>query len=71
MEKSFTQFSFPLKYLITSAEWDPNVLQNPNRGPNKIERTIGLLWDIVGDTILALLKYNLYGTSRGREITGA
>ena len=43
MEESFTQYNLPLKYLITSVEWDPNVLENPKRGPNKIEKTMGLL----------------------------
>ena len=41
---------------------DPNVMEDPKRGANKIEKTMGLLWDIIGDTILALPKYNLYGT---------
>ena len=54
LEESFSKFSLPLTYLITSVEHDPKVMEDPKRGPNKIEKTMGLLWDIVEDTILAL-----------------
>ena len=68
MEESFTRYNLPLKYLITSVEWDPNVLGNRKRGPNKIEKTMGLLWDIVEDTIMALPRYNLYSTNHGKSL---
>ena len=55
-------------YLITSVEWDPNILENPKKGPNTIEKTMGLLLDIIEDTIMALPKYNLYGTNRGKSL---
>ena len=29
---------------------------------------MGLLWDIVEDTILALPRYNLHGSNRGKSI---
>ena len=54
MEKSFEEYSMPLKYLITSQKWDSNVLNNPKRGNAKVERTLGILWDIAEDTILAV-----------------
>ena len=57
LEESFSKYSLPLKYLITSVENDPKVMEDPKRGPDKIEKTMGLLWDIVEDTILALQKY--------------
>ena len=68
MEESFTKYNLPLKYLITSLENDPNVMEDPKRGANKIEKTMGLLWDIIEDTILALPKYNLHGTNRGKSL---
>ena len=68
MEESLTQYNLSLKYQITSVEWDPNVLENPKRGPNKIEKTMGLLWDIVEDTIMALPRYNLYSTNHGKSL---
>ena len=68
MEESFTKYNLPLKYLITSLEHDPNVMEDPKRGANKIEKTIFLLWDIIEDMILALPKYNLHGTNRGKSL---
>ena len=68
MEESFSKYNLPLKYFITSFENDPNVMENPKRGPNKIEKTMGLLWDIVEDTIQALPKYYLHGTNRGKSL---
>ena len=41
-------------------------MKNPKRGPNQIEKTMGLLWNIIDDTISALPRYNLHGSSRGR-----
>ena len=29
-------------------------MKNPKRGPNQIEKTMGLLWNIIDDTISAL-----------------
>ena len=58
----------PLKYLVTSAKWDPNVLNNPKTGYTRVERTMGILWDVVEDTVLALPKYNLHGTSWGKSL---
>ena len=44
MEESLTQYNLPLKYIITSVEWDPNVLENPKRGQIRLRR----LWDCCG-----------------------
>ena len=57
-----------MKYLITSLEHDPNVMEDPKRGANKKEKTMGLLWDIIEDTILTLPKYNFHGTNRGKSL---
>ena len=43
-------------------------MENPKRGPNRIEKTMGLPWDIVEDTITALQRYNLHGSNRGKSI---
>ena len=68
MEQAFHAYSMDLKYLITSQKHDPEVLKHPKRGNTRIERTLGVLWDVVDDTIIALPKYNLYGTSRGKPL---
>ena len=41
-------------------------MKNLKTGPNQIEKTMGLLWNIIDDTISALPRYNLHGSSRGR-----
>ena len=66
MGKAFQEYSMDLKYLITSQKPDPTVIEHPKRGNARIERTLGILWDVVEDTILALPKYNLHGTLRGK-----
>ena len=57
-----------LKYLVTSQKYDPAVLEHSKRGNVRIERTLGILWDVVEDTILALPKYNLQRTLRGKPL---
>ena len=66
MEQAFQEYSMALKYLITSQKHDPTVLEHPKRGNARIEHTLGILWDVVEDTIVALPKYNLHGTLRGK-----
>ena len=56
------------KYIITSQKYDPEVLKHPKRGSTKIERPLGLLWNVVDDIITALPKYNLFGSSRGKPL---
>ena len=68
MEKAFQEYSMELKYLVTSQKYDPAVLEHPKRGNVRIERTLGILWDVVEDTILALPKYNLHGTLHGKPL---
>ena len=43
MEKSFEEYSMPLKYLITSAKLDPNVINHLKRGDTRVEKTLGIL----------------------------
>ena len=57
-----------LKYCIASKKHDPNVLNHPARGPEEIEKTLGLLWSVVEDTITATPRYNLYGNARGKPL---
>ena len=66
MKETFERYSLPLKYLISTQEFEPEVMKNPKRGPNQIEKTMGLLWNIIDDTISALPRYNLHGSSRGK-----
>ena len=47
---------------------DPVVLNHPVRGSEKIDKMLGIHWNIIDDTINAILKYNLHGTSRGKEL---
>ena len=42
------------------------MMEDPKRGPNRIEKTMGLLWDVIDDTITALPRYNLHSSSRGK-----
>ena len=66
LKETFERYSLPLKYLISTQEHEPEVMKDPKRGPNRIEKTMGLLWDVIDDTISALPKYNLHGSSRGK-----
>ena len=66
LKETFERYSLPLKYLISSQEHEPDVMKNPKRGPNQIEKTMGLLWNIIDDTISAVPRYNLHGSSRGK-----
>ena len=65
LNKSFNMYSMDLKYVITSMEHDPKVLEDKGRGDDPIERLLGLNWDLRSDTILAKPRYNLFGTARG------
>ena len=33
-----------------------------------VEKTMGLLWNVVEDTFTATPKYNLFGTARGKQL---
>ena len=47
-----------LKYVITSSEFDPEVLEDKGRGDDPIEQLLGLNWNLKTDTILAKPRYN-------------
>ena len=57
-----------LKYCITSKEYDKTVLEHPTRGPEDVEKMMGILWSIPNDTITAVPNYNLHGSARGRAL---
>ena len=57
-----------LKYCISSQQFDPKILEHPKRAPEVVEKTMGLLWNVVEDTITATPKYNLFGTARGKQL---
>ena len=44
------------------------MLEHPNGGAETIEKTMGLLWSVTEDTITAIPRYNLFGSSRGKEL---
>ena len=44
------------------------MLENQKRGPEIIEKTMGLLGNILDDTITATPKYNLFGSARGVQL---
>ena len=52
LEQAFNTYSMDLKYLITSQKHDPTVLKHPKRGNARIERTLGVLWDVVEDSTI-------------------
>ena len=66
--QSLEKYSMRLKYCISSKSFDPKVLEHPKRGPEVIEKTMGLLLNVVDDTITATPKYNLFGSARGRQL---
>ena len=68
LNQSLEKYSMGLKYCISSQQFDPMVLEHPKRGPEVVEKTMGLLWNVVEDTITATPKYNLFGTARGRQL---
>ena len=57
-----------LKYCITSKEYDEEVLNHPVRGNEETEKTLGLIWSVVNDTLTAVPRYNIHGTSRGKPL---
>jgi hypothetical protein len=48
--------------------YDSKVLQNEARGPERIEKMLGIHWDVCSDTVVALPRYNLFGSSHGKEL---
>ena len=64
---SLDRYSMSLQYCISSKQVDPEVLQHPKRGPEIVEKTMGLLWDELEDTIMAVPRYNLFGGRRTRN----
>ena len=62
------KYSMGLKYCISSKQFDARVLENQNRGPEIIEKTMGLLWNVLDDTITATPKYNLFWSARGIQL---
>ena len=58
----------PLKYCITSQEYDPHVLEHPVRGSVIEEKMLGIVWNIIHDNIVARPRYNLFGASRGKVL---
>ena len=68
LTRSFETYSMNLKYCITSQKYDPSILSHPVRGPEEVEKTLGLLWSVVEDTLTATPRYNLFGSSRGKPL---
>ena len=38
LEENFSKFSLPSKYLISTIEHEPEMMENPKRGPERIEK---------------------------------
>ena len=68
LQESFNRYSMSLKNCITAQKYDEKVLEHPNTGAETIEKTMGLLWSVTEDTITAIPRYNLFGSSRGKEL---
>ena len=56
LTQSLEKYFMGLKYCISSKQFDPKVMEYPKRGPEVIEKTMGLLWNVVDDTITATPK---------------
>merc|ERR1711888_134683 len=41
---------------------------NPARGPEEVEKTLGLLWSVVDDTVTAVPRYNIHGNARAKPL---
>ena len=37
-------------------------------GDSPVEKMLGIIWNLEDDSIIALPRYNLYGSSRGKEL---
>ena len=68
LNNAFSMFSMPLKYIISSCQYDPEALTNEDRGSDPVERLLGLNWDLIQDSVTALPDFNLYGTARGVKL---
>ena len=66
IELAFKTYSMPLKYTITAEKYDDKVLENTERGDSPVEKMLGIIWNLEDDTIIALPRYNLYGSNRGK-----
>ena len=55
----------PLKYLITSSKYEPEVFKDEKRGNRQIEEMLGFKWNVNQDSIVAIPDYNVFETSRG------
>ena len=65
LKNAFEKYSMPLKYLITSSKYDPEVFKAEKRGNRQIEEMLGFKWNVSQDSIVAIPDYNVFGTSRG------
>ena len=54
LETSLSSYSMQLKYCITSQEHDKDVLKHPTRGAERIEKMMGIRWQLEEDTITAV-----------------
>ena len=63
IEHAFNTYSMPVKYTITAKKYD-----NTERGDSPVEKMLGIIWNLEDDTIIALPRYNLYGSSRVKEL---
>ena len=48
--------------------YDPNVLKDPAREAERIEKCLGIQWDLISDCVSAVPRYNIYGSLRGRTL---
>ena len=67
LQESYSHYNLPLKYLVTSQRWDPNVLQSKDRGSDPKENLFGLVLDLSTDELIPNLTLSLFAKSRGKS----
>ena len=68
LNDAFKTYSMPLKYIITSCNFDPDVLADEARGPDPCERLLGLNWSLLDDSLTAVPDFNVHGSARGAKL---
>ena len=58
---NFSLYSLPPKYVVTAEKYDPDVMKDPVRRAERIEKCLGIQWDLVSDCVSAIPRYNIYG----------
>ena len=64
--QAYSTYDINLKYLISTQQYDKDVLKNEERGPDEYENLFGLKLHLVKDELTPNLNPNIYKKQRGK-----